>query len=172
MVRRYDNRSACIAPYSSKRQFGYSMGTEIQAVSGAVEGMKLTERCDAPPALLQKQCFSTGSDRGTGKALSQIWVVSLNSRDGTHPNSGTGARFPAVEPGMLPRSDRTAIHRWSRHNRSCLPPSPGLQVATCAANQNRVWVKPSRELRDTTQNSNPLIFRLLLGSQTQNETGD
>src|SRR6266478_3949496 len=43
------------------------MGTEIQEVSGAVEGMKLTERCDAPPALLQKQCFSTGSDRGTGK---------------------------------------------------------------------------------------------------------
>ncbi len=39
------------------------------------------------------------------------FVVSLNARDGTHPNSGIGAHFPAVEPGRLPRRDRTAM-RW------------------------------------------------------------
>jgi len=36
MFSRYDNIRACIAPYNSKRQFGYSMGTEIQEVLGAV----------------------------------------------------------------------------------------------------------------------------------------
>src|SRR3954465_14508070 len=67
-------------------------------------------------------------------------VVSLNSRDGTHPNSGIGAPRPATDPGMLPRPGRTAIHWWSRHDRSYLPPSPGSQVATCVVNRTLVWV--------------------------------
>jgi hypothetical protein len=49
MVSRYDDIRACIAPYNSKIQFEYSMGREIQEVSGAAEGMKFTERCDSPP---------------------------------------------------------------------------------------------------------------------------
>src|SRR5262249_61910595 len=40
-------------------------------------------------------------------------VVSLNSRDGTHPNSGIGAPRRATDPGMLPRPGRTAIRWWS-----------------------------------------------------------
>src|SRR5262249_47088715 len=74
-------------------------------------------------------------------------VVSLNSRDGTHPNSGIGTPRPATDPGMLLRLGRTAIRWWSRHDRSYLPPSPGSQVATCVANRTLVWVPvPARVL--------------------------
>jgi len=52
------------------------------------------------------------------------FVVSLNARNGTHPNSGIGAHVPAVEPGKLPRRDKTAMRWWSRHDWSYLPPSP------------------------------------------------
>src|SRR6266508_3994530 len=138
------------------------MAVETPRCSGVRKQPVLAERTGLLRSVQWTTLCAIETKRSTGHRLSaevkrllallaQKLVVSLNSRDGTHPNSGTGARFPAVEPGMLPRSDRTAIRRWSRHNRSCLPPSPGLQVATCAANQNRVWVKPSRELRDTTR---------------------
>jgi hypothetical protein len=73
--------------------------------------------------------------------LSGHWeflVVSLNSRDGPHPNLGIDTRFPATDRGTLPRRGRTAIRWWSRHDRSCLPPSLGSQVATCAANRTLV----------------------------------
>jgi hypothetical protein len=73
--------------------------------------------------------------------------VSLNSRDGTHPNSGIGAPRPATDPGMLPRLGRTAMRWWSRYDRSYLPPSPGSQVATCVANRTLVWLQvPARVL--------------------------
>ena len=74
-------------------------------------------------------------------------VVSLNSRDGAHPNSRTGAPSPATDPGMLPRHGKTAIRWWSRHDRSYLLPLPGSQVATCVENRNLVWVQvPTRVL--------------------------
>src|SRR6266571_5381050 len=62
-------------------------------------------------------------------------VVSLNVRDETHPNLGTSIRLHATDPSMPLRRGRTAIHWWSRHDRSDLPPSPGSQGATCAANR-------------------------------------
>jgi hypothetical protein len=42
---------------------------------------------------------------------------------------------------MLPRRDRTAMHWWSRHDRSCLPPSPESQGATGAATRPPGWVQ-------------------------------
>ena len=47
MVSRYDNRRACIAPYNSKMQFEYTMGTEIQEVLGTGDGREFTERCNS-----------------------------------------------------------------------------------------------------------------------------
>ena len=47
MVSRYDNRRVCIAPYNSKNQFEYTMGTEIQEVSGTEERRECTERCNS-----------------------------------------------------------------------------------------------------------------------------
>src|SRR2546426_4586771 len=70
-------------------------------------------------------------------------VVSLNARDGTHPNLGTGARFRAVDPGMLPRRGRTTIRWSSRHDRPCLPPLRGSQGATCVATRPLAWVPAS-----------------------------
>src|SRR5947209_6923881 len=72
-----------------------------------------------------------------------LLVVSLNARDGTHPNLETGARLRAIEPGMLPRRGRTTIRWSSRHDRSGLPPSRGSQGATCVANRPLVWVPAS-----------------------------
>ena len=70
IVSRYDNIRACIAPYNSKRQFGYSMGTEIQEVLGAVEEMKWTERCDAPPCAAAKAVLCNGKRQRNRKASS------------------------------------------------------------------------------------------------------
>jgi hypothetical protein len=50
MVSRYDNRRACIAPYNSKTQFEYTMGTEIQEVLGTEEGREFgRNEMDQPP---------------------------------------------------------------------------------------------------------------------------
>jgi len=46
MVRRYDNRRACIAPYNSKMQFEYTMGREMLEGLGTEEGREFTEKCD------------------------------------------------------------------------------------------------------------------------------
>ena len=84
---------------------------------------------------------------GSYRTIQRFSVVSLNSRDGAHPNSRTGAPSPATDPGMLPRHGKTAIRWWSRHDRSYLLPLPGSQVATCVENRNLVWVQvPTRVL--------------------------
>src|SRR5438132_13879218 len=46
-------------------------------------------------------------------------VVSLNCRDETYPNAGTGTRWHAMDPGMLPRRARTTMHWSPRHDRRC-----------------------------------------------------
>jgi hypothetical protein len=84
--------------------------------------------------------------RGEG-VWERFSVVSLNCRDETYPNAGTGTRWHAIDPGMLPRRDRTAMHWSPRHDRRCLPPSPESQGATCAANRYRVWALGSVTVR-------------------------
>jgi hypothetical protein len=69
------------------------------------------------------------------KVLLQFSVVSLNVRDETHPNLGTGMPLHATDPGRPLRRGRTAMHGGSRHDRSALPPSPGSHGATYAANR-------------------------------------
>ena len=46
-------------------------------------------------------------------------VVSLNCRDETYPQCRTGTRWHAIDSGMLPRRDRTAMLWSPRHHRQC-----------------------------------------------------
>jgi len=53
-------------------------------------------------------CFEDGK---------QLLVVSLDCRDETHPNARTGTRWHAIDPGMLPRCNRTVMYWSPRHDR-------------------------------------------------------
>jgi hypothetical protein len=69
--------------------------------------------------------------------------VSLNCRDETHPNVGTGTQWRTMDPGMLRKRDRAAMPWSSRHARCGLPPSPGPQGTPCAANRYLGWTVQS-----------------------------
>jgi len=49
--------------------------------------------------------------------LDRRTVVSLDCRDETHPNARTGTRWHAIDPGMLPRCNRTVMYWSPRHDR-------------------------------------------------------
>ena len=65
--------------------------------------------------------------------------MSLNCRDETYPNAGTGTRWHAIDSGMLPRRHRTAMPWSPRHDRQCHRHRRSHKGATCAANRYRVW---------------------------------
>jgi hypothetical protein len=108
------------------------------------------EKADVSRFITEPQCAPRhGRQKGHGHRLPPMAirvighamrrrVVSLNCRDETYPHAGTGTRWHASDPDMLPRRERTAMHWLPSHDRRCRPPSPESQGATCAANRYRV----------------------------------
>ena len=112
------------------------MGTDIQEVLGAVEGMQLTDRCDAPPCAAAKAVLCNGKRQRNRKASSSrvvgasyIWPRSWR-RPSTRPVTGIWARVFVATAASLGRGGSTSaitVITTRRKNLQCrcivIPPS-------------------------------------------------